>query len=357
MQERRTDRWARIGILLVVVSCRGTQDVPEQPAADAGVPVRTVAVRREEAAPPLRATGLLVGKEEASLAFKIGGLVDRVLVDEGASTRKGQVLATLKQDEAASQAVQARRNFEKAARDLERAHHLHAQGVGSLERVQDAQTAVDVARAALTMASFNQEHATILAPDDGIVLARLVEPNEMVQAGTPVLRFKSTDPGWIARVGLPDRDVVRVRLGDPAEVRVSAHPDLALAGSVTQIAAAASPATGTFDVEIGLSATDATLLSGMHARVSIAPSQRETVFFVPIDAVLEGDRDTGSVYVLDTAGANVRRVPVRVAFIRGGEVALRDGLDGVSRVVTDGVAYLRDGARVHVLAPEVVDAP
>jgi multidrug efflux system membrane fusion protein len=357
MDGRWIDCGARIGILLFVASCRGAPEAATEAAAQAGVPVRTVAVRREEAAPPVRGTGLLVGKEEARLAFKIGGLVDRVLVDEGAHARKGQVLATLKQDEAASQLIQARRNLEKAERDLERARHLHTEGVGSLERMQDAQTAVDVAHAGLTMARFNQEHATIVAPDDGIVLARLVEPNEMVQAGTPVLGFKSTDPGWIVRVGLADRDVVRVRLGDPAEVRASAHPELALAGTVTQIAAAASPATGTFDVEVALAAVDVTLLSGMHARVAIAPSQRDSVSLVPIDAFLEGDRDTGVVYVLEPDGVTVRRVPVRVAFVRGGDAALRDGLDGVSRVVTDGVAYLRDGARVRVLAPEVAEAP
>ncbi|MCC6639825.1 MAG: efflux RND transporter periplasmic adaptor subunit [Deltaproteobacteria bacterium] len=319
--------------------------------------MRTASVRREEAAPPVRSTGLVAGKEEVRLSFKIGGVVDRVLVDEGASARKGQVLATLRQDDAASQTLQASRSAEKAERDLGRARQLHASGVGSLERLQDAQTALDVARAALTMARFNQEHASITAPGDGIVLARLADPSEMVQAGTPVLQFKSADPGWIVRVGLADRDVVRVRIGDHALVRTAAQPERELAGRVSQIAAAASPATGTFDVEVALAATDAPLLSGMHARIEIEPSVRETVFFVPIDAFLEGEGDAGTVYALDDGGAQVRRVRVRVAFLRGAEVALRDAIGSDARVVTDGAAYLRDGVRVRVLASEVAEAP
>ncbi len=353
---RRAGR-ARFLILLLLSGCRGAAAPAPDAATQAGLPVRTAPVRREQAAPPVRATGLVAGKAELRLSFKVGGVVDRVLVDEGARARKGQVLATLRQDDAASQAIQAARSAEKAERDLDRAKRLHAGGVGSLERLQDAQTALDVARAALTMARFNQEHASITAPDDGVVLARLAEPSEMVQAGTPVLQFKSADPGWIVRVGLADRDVVRVRLGDRAAIRTAAQPERELTGAVSQIAAAASPATGTFDVEVALPAADVPLLSGMHARVEIEPAVRETVFFVPIDAFLEGDGDTGAVYALDAEGVAARRVPVRVAFVRGGEIALRDEVAGAVRVVTDGAAYLRDGARVRVLAPEVAEAP
>lgn len=357
MRSGRGSRRARFLILLLLSGCReGVAPAPDT-ATPPGLPVRIAPVRREQAAPPVRATGLVAGKSEVRLSFKVAGVVDRVLVDEGARARKGEILATLRQDDAASQALQASRSAEKAERDLDRAQRLHAEGVGSLERLQDAKTALDVARAALTMARFNQEHASILAPDDGVVLARLAEPSEMVQAGTPVLQFKSADPGWIVRVGLADRDVVRVRLGDRAAVRTSAVPDRELVGTVSQIAAAASPATGTFDVEIALPDPTAPLLSGMHARVEIEPSVRETVYFVPIDAFLEGDGDAGAVYVIDETSTAVRRVPVRVAFLRGGEIALREGVDDVARVVTDGAAYLRDGARVRVLAPEVAEVP
>jgi multidrug efflux pump subunit AcrA (membrane-fusion protein) len=133
-------------------------------------------VVRGAAAPPVRASGLVAGKEEARLGFKMGGVVAEVLVDEGARVEKGQRLATLKQDEASSRSVQARRGVRPRA--ISSARTLHTQGVGTL-RLQDAQTAPDGAR-----------------PDDGGVrpaargdrrarrrhrAARMAEPNEMVQ--------------------------------------------------------------------------------------------------------------------------------------------------------------------------------
>lgn len=355
----RTTRWERrapLLTLLLAIGCQAASTTAGDSPAPPEIPVRTSAVRAEATAPPVRATGLISGKEEIRLAFTIGGVVDRVLVDEGAHSRKGQILATLRQDEAASQALQARRALEKADRDLARAEQLHAQGVGALERLQDARTARDVAHASLTAATFHHEHATILAPADGVVLARLAEPSEVIAAGAPVLHFKSSEQGWIVRAGLADRDVVRVRTGDRAEIRTAAQPDRVLAGTVSQIAAAASPMTGTFDVEIAIDPGDAALLSGMHARIEITPSSPDTVFFVPIDAFVEGDGDAGIVFAVAPGTDRARRLPVRMAFLRGGEIALREGLDATVRVVTDGVAHLRDGARVRVLPPEVAEA-
>jgi len=359
--ERRVVSLAAIflgAILLGILgaACNGGSPAPAA-AVDDALPVRTVTVVRGDAAPAVRASGLVAGKEEARLGFKMGGVVAEVLVDEGTRVAKGQRLATLKQAEASARSVQAQRGVEKAARDLERSRTLHADGVGTLQRLQDAQTALDVARADLTMASFEQEHAVIVAPDDGIVLARMAEANEMVQPGQPILLFKSGGQGFVVRVGLADRDVVRVALGDPAQLRAAAWPERALTGRVTQIAAAASPATGTFDVEVAVDPSDAALLSGMHARVEIEPSRRDPVAWVPIDALLEGDGDHGSVYTLDAARSVARRVPVQLAFLQDGRAALRGSLEGVDEVVTDGAAWLRDGARVRVLPADVAAQP
>ena len=70
---------------------------------------------------------------------------------------------------------------------------------------------------------------------------------------------------------------------------------------------------------------------------------------VPIEAVLEADGERATVYALAADGRTARRVPVRVGAIRGGRVAVSEGLDGVARVVTRGAAYLGDGVPVEVV--------
>jgi RND family efflux transporter MFP subunit len=346
-----------LAVLLACLALAGCRAEPPPTAAEEEPqPVRLAPVRRAAAAAPVRATGSLAGKEEARLSFKLPGFVERILVDEGEAVAAGQLLATLKPEEASSRVSQARAAHEKSRRDVARAEELYRAGVAPLQLVQDARSAEEVARAALRMARFDAQHAEIRAPEAGVILTRLVEENEMVGAGTPVLAFQSAAQGWIVRVGVADRDVVRLRLGDSARVETNAYPGTLLAGSVAQIAAAASPATGTFDVEVAVMPGAEPLFSGLAASVEIDPSGGEPVALVPLAALAVGDGDAAVVYALDAQRARARRVDVRVAFLAGDEAALREGLAGVDAVVTDGVAYLRDGAAVRVIAEGVAVA-
>jgi membrane fusion protein, multidrug efflux system len=332
---------------------------PEAPAVavnEEAQPVRLAPVRRASVAAPVRATGTLAGKEEARLSFKISGFVDRLLVDEGAVVTSGQLLATLKPEEADSRLTQARMTHEKAQRDVARAEELYAAGVAPLQLVQDARTAEEVARAGLRLVRFDAQHAEIRAPAAGVILARLAEENEMLSAGTPVLAFKGAAQGWIVRAAVADRDVVRLRLGDAARIETNAYPRAPLSGSVTQIAAAASPATGTFDVEVAVAPGEAALFSGIAARVEITPSGGEPVTLIPLAALVLGDGDAGVVYALDAEQKRAARHAVRVAFLSGDDAAISEGLAGVAAVVTDGAAYLRDGASVRVIREDVAAA-
>ena len=128
----------------------------------------------------------------------------------GDIVRKGQLLAELKRAEVDATVAQAAEGVEKARRDLERARQLRIDEVATEEQVQDLTTAYNVARSNVDAARFNARFARIEAPADGIVFERMVEDGELVQPGQPVIVLGSTASGWVVRVGLADRDVVRV---------------------------------------------------------------------------------------------------------------------------------------------------
>ncbi len=90
-----------------------------------------------------------------------------------------------------------------------------------------------MAEAALNSAEFNSNYAAIVAPRDGTVLRKLAEERELVAAGTPVLVVGAQDQGFIVRTGLADREIVQVRIGDLAQVRLDALPGATLDGKVT----------------------------------------------------------------------------------------------------------------------------
>ncbi len=342
---------AGVAVLVLGVTACGRAGGQSAPAPDARVPVRTAVVLDSLVARPVIGTGTLVAKEEVQLAFKTGGIVAEVRVHEGDRVRAGEVLAALDTREIDAHVRQAESGATKADRDLARARNLYRDSVATLEQLQNASTAADVARADLTAARFNRRYAVVVAPSDGTVLRRAAEPGELVAPGQPVLTVSSAARGQVVRLGLADRDVVQLQRGDEARVEFDAVPGQSFEGRVSEIGAAADARTGTYTVEVALAGARA-LPSGLIGRVEVRPARPERLRLVPVEAIAEADGDTGSVYALRPDGRTVARVPVSIAFIEGERVAVRGGPDELpagARVVTSGVAYVEDGGRVQVV--------
>ena len=331
----------------VLAGCNSKATV-ETPAA---TPVRVAAATNGPAAPSIRTNGLLANKDEIRLAFKVGGVIRKLTVSEGERVRKGQRLAEIEQTEVNAQVEQARQARDKANRDTARGERLYEDKVISLEQLQDLRTQAAMAEAALNSAEFNWNYAAIVAPHDGTVLRRLAEERELVSAGTPVLVLGAQDQGFIVRTGLADREIVQVRLGDAAQVRLDALPDATLRGKVTEVASAADAASGMFRIEVTLDKTDLPLKSGLVAKLTVVPSSASagSRVYVPIGAIVEGDGRTARLFVLDKDRA--RRRDVEVAFIEGDTVALVGGVEAGEQVITDGALYLEDGEQVAIAEP------
>src|SRR5262249_52885492 len=147
-------------------------------------------------------TGVVAAKEEVRQSFKVGGLVAAIAVQEGDVVRKGQVLARLQLAEVDAAVASAQEAVRKAERDEARADQLLAQKAATRAQRDDAATALSVARAQLSAASFNRRHAVIVASADGRVHRRLAEVGELVAAGQPVLVVGSSQSGWVLRASV-----------------------------------------------------------------------------------------------------------------------------------------------------------
>ena len=331
-----------------LAGCAPSSAEPPSRRAPAAV-VRAAPVVDTVLARAIVAAGTVAPADEAALGFKIGGVIQRIAVDEGDAVRAGQTLAVLDLREIDAGLAKARSGAEKSARDLARMRRLYRDSVVTLAQFQDAETADEMARADLEAAAVNRRYAVIVAPAAGVVLRRSAEPGENIAAGAPVLVVGTRGGGNanLVEIGLADRDVVAVGRGDPAVARFDALPGRAFPGRLTRIGAAADPTTGTYLVEVTLD-EGGTLAAGLVGTVEIRPKRGTPTALVPIESVLEADGSEATVYALSDDGARALRRRVTVAFIDGSRVAISDGLNGASRVLTDGAAYLDDGAAVRV---------
>ncbi|MBN1798468.1 MAG: efflux RND transporter periplasmic adaptor subunit [Spirochaetales bacterium] len=329
----------------------------KQPEADNGqqkrISVHVMPVVTHEVSFPIHAAGMLALKETAKLSFKTGGIINAIYVDEGATVASGQLLAKLNLAEINAQVHKAQSAFQKAVRDAERVRKLYKDDVAPLQQLEDAETALEIARSDLNIAEFNRRHSAIYAPARGRILKRFAEAGELIAPFVPVFVFASTEKNWIIRFGVTDKDIVDISLGDPAEITFDVYPDTVFKARVSEIAQTADPYTGTFEVELSIqNQAERKLISGFIGSVEVFPLKKEEVAFIPLNAVVEVRDKQSFVFTVDDDWARARKVPVTIVKILDEHVAVQLGEQKIEYIVTVGAYYLEHNSPINVVKEE-----
>lgn len=231
---------------------------------------------KESAPDTIYGNGRIEGNE-VRVAAKIPGRIVRLHVREGERVEKGQLLVELSDQEltaqlerarAAVKAAQAalvqeesqhaalRHHEETAEADYKRMKALHRSGVipdqkldqsenilkeiqgrrkTAAARVVQLQAEVEVAKAAESVAQTNLSESKIHSPLDGVVLLRVAEEGEVVQTGKPIMVLVDLDDLFL-KVYIAEKEIGKVRLRNPAKVRIDAFTDRDFEGVVSEIA-------------------------------------------------------------------------------------------------------------------------
>lgn len=302
-------------------------------------------VRSEEVA----ASGLVSSTDEARLSFKIGGIVQQILVKEGQRVSKGQLLATLDLTEINAQVAQAKYGVEKSERDFKRVQNMYKDTAATLEQMQNATTGYEVAQQNLQIAKFNQSFAKIVSPINGVVVRKLANEGELTGPGNPILFLNSSSASdWVVRVGITDKDWARLKLGDKASITLDAYPDEPLSGTISELTPIADPMNKLYEVEIKIAPNGKRIASGMFAKISLRPAQSRSYAVVPIEAIMEGSGKDAFVFVLDETRKKAKKIPIKVGYIEDNKVLITDGLEGVKEVIVGGSAFLANESRVLI---------
>ncbi len=230
-----------------------------------------------EASGPVLVTaeGRVVPNRHVTLAFPLAGPVAHVWVKEGDPVQEGDVLVELDAPELVAQVEQAQAALEMAQiqRDLLPKRASDEEQRLAEARVEQAQAALDAALATL-------EKASLVAPFDGVVTEILFQEGETAPPLAPVLVLADTSQWKVETLDLREEDVVKLREGQPATVKVAALPDLVLVGRVSRIARSASSHRGnvTYTVTVDLLTQEVEELSwGMTAFVEADPEQAKVL--------------------------------------------------------------------------------
>jgi RND family efflux transporter MFP subunit len=330
---------------LFVQSCRQNDPVKNQD--ENTIKVRVVQIENIKTSFPIKCSGKITSKTEIKLSFKTGGIINEIFFDEGMSVKKNQVLAQLDLSEIEAIVNQARLGYEKAERDLHRAENLYTDSVVTLEQLQNARTALSLAKSQLRVAEFNKEHSVIRAPANGKILKRFGEKNETIGAGHPLFLFSSSESDWVFRTALADVDIVKIKFNDLATIEFDAFPNEIFEAKVAEIAKAADPYTGTYEVELRLHSTDLRFISGLIGKASIIPVRKKEYKALPVKVLHDAEGMSGFIYLLSDSSYEKRQI--EIVKITDSLIYFNSSIDASDQIIAEGAEYLTPGTILEIV--------
>jgi RND family efflux transporter MFP subunit len=374
-------RPAAVGAALVVLALVAYALTRTDTAGDAEsgrrVAVETAPVTRGALIDRRSFPGSLEPAAQFTVAPKVAGRVDAVLVDIGDRVARGEVVAHLddgefrqavKQAEAELAVARARLREARSARDLaerrlERVRHLREQGIAPASELDETETeagaraaAVAVAeaqvaqaQAALDSARVRLGYTRIAADwpgedDQRVVGERLVDTGDTVAANTPMLTILEIRR-LNAVIRVPEDVYASLAVGQRATVVAPAAPSRRFEAEIARIAPRFAADSRQARVELTVANPGRTLVPGMFVQVDVVAGGIEDAPIVPATAVVERDGRSG-VFTLSANAEKARFVPIDVALRTAGGVALAEPADLTGEVVVLGQNQLEDGVAV-----------
>lgn len=353
-----------------------------------GARVYAEEVERRTISQIVKASGSLEPRIQVNISAHVIGKIEKLFVEEGDSIQRGQPFLQLEQagfiaqrDQWSAQLRSAQTSVRQsevsladARHKLERARQLHKEGIYSKEQLEAAELAATSAelrleesrqtvqqmRANLEKAQDDLTKTTIYSPLTGRIIALNAKEGEVVVSGTmnnpaSVIGEIADMSEILANVDVDETEIVNVKLGQTAVLRVDALPGKEYKGKVVEIGSSgfnrpAQPEVTFFKVKILLDQPDADLRADMSVRAEIHTAAHENTLVVPIQAVVErepvGERSAGeqdevqAVFVIEKGKAFQRQVETGLSDET--HVELASGVKPGEMVVTGPYRTLRD---------------
>ncbi|WP_178969014.1 efflux RND transporter periplasmic adaptor subunit [Neptunomonas phycophila] len=354
-------------LTLLVSACTDQTVMVEDPVRA----VKTLTVTESTKANSRQLAGTVVSANESELSFRVGGRVASVDVSTGDKISKGQLLATLEKKEyelavqtAKAKLSSARAELTEKSDALKRQQNLKAKefvAQASVDQAQAAFTAaksnVDVAITDLENAQRDLANTVLIAPFDGSVVMRSIEPFVEVAAGSTVFEIQSQGVLKV-EVLMPETLIRDISYGDTTSVRFPTLKDVVVYGSISGVGSKAERGNA-FPVKVELAQTSEDIRPGMTAQVTFnyGEAAEASIYLIPITALdvrIPVDNEASldnevPVFVLEDGVAQRRKLTLRD--IRGNKLEVIDGLKPGDVVITAGVPFINDGQKVKAWEP------
>ncbi len=346
------------------------------------VPVEVAVATRIPISASYTGTATLTPDREAQVVAKTSGVLLKLHVEEGAVVKAGQLLAKLDDESTRLNVVKAEATLKKLQNDYRRSAELFEKKLVSSEQQDKIRYELDTQRASYDLARLELSYTNIVAPIDGVVSQRMVKEGNLIQEHQSLFKIDDFDP-LLAVLNVPERELNTLKSDEAVTMSVDALPGQNFSGRIARISPVVDAASGTFRVTCEFRDKSGRLKSGMFGRLDIIYDHRENALTIPRTGLIEEDGETavfvveptlvksaaaestikpavnqssetpsavtGAVAAVPKISLSAYRRTIKIGFIDGANVEIREGLNEGEKVITIGRNAVRDGTLVQLL--------
>ena len=327
-------------LLVLLVGCDETQRATSRTTPPTPVDIATVTRS------PLIAHRILTGSLQAVTTVHIFNEEEGRIVElpfyEGDAVEKNAMLARIDDHLIQVELNKAEATLKQAQVDVKRIDSLFRKKLASEDELARTQTALELARAEVSLLETRMAHTRIRAPFSGIISERLKEKGDVVPVHSHILTL--FDPSQI-KIVIPVSELLlsNINTGDTVQVRIDALGEQQYSATVKRIFPTIDPQTRKGMMEMQFATIPEGARPGQLCRVTVntQTTPRRNVPF----AAIRHDSQGEFVYRL-TPDNTVESVRVQTGILLGNQMEILEGLEVNERVVVKGFIGLRDGKKV-----------
>ncbi len=313
----------------------------------------------------VESVGSLRAVQGADLSTEDSGVVAKILFENGAEVKAGDLLLELDTDTEQANLRSAEAEQDLARTVYERTKRLRQNNTVPQSDLDSAESQLRKMTALVEQLKATIRKKQLNAPFSGRLGIRDVNLGQFVNNGDKIVTLQSLDPIYVDFL-LPQQLIAGLKPGKKIQVITDVYPDRVFEGELTAVNSEVDRVTRNIRLQGTLKNPEGALRPGMFGRVILSLGDAEEVVRVPATTILRAPYGDSVFVVLEkTQGDGTKTLVAEQRFVRTGRtqgdfVAITEGLQAGDTVVSAGVFKLRNGSPVNVnnnLAPQPQLAP
>ena len=285
--------------------------------------------------------GNIISDDLVNASSEIGGRLLDVLVREGQSVRKGQLIAKVDLEAVENQISELNTSLDLAKTVYERQKRLWDQNIGSEIQFLQAKNNKERIEKSLESIQFQLSKQNVYSPASGVVERQVRQAGEITSPGGPIIQILNTYKVKVV-VDAPESYLGVVKRGDYVDIKIPAL-EKEFKGRVSLLGRVIDPANRTFKVEVNLNNSKGEYKPNLLAEMLVKELEQEDVIVVPLELIQR--EVSGDEYVYVVADPKAEEWKTKKVYVQTGEsydnnIVVEEGLSINDLLVVKGARQI-----------------